>query len=111
MNNQEKTCIYSEFLSAATTFKASLSLTFDNENLSYEELTKKVDIYSGYLAAAGVSSGIAVGVLLTKTTDYVALYLAICKLNAVPPTKRKESKMGLFITIKRLFFNNSLIVL
>ncbi|HEX5792628.1 MAG TPA: amino acid adenylation domain-containing protein, partial [Rheinheimera sp.] len=83
MISETKSAIYSAFSAAATTYPDNIAIISDTETLTYEILTKKVEFCAGYLARLGVKPGVAVGVMLEKSANYVAIYLALCQLEAI----------------------------
>ncbi|MGI5309466.1 amino acid adenylation domain-containing protein, partial [Rheinheimera sp. WS51] len=83
MGNEIKLTIYPTFMATSTKFADCIAISSESDSISYEKLTQRVSLFVEKLQKLGITPGSTVGLVLEKSIDYIVVYLAICRLDAI----------------------------
>ncbi|MEU4745236.1 condensation domain-containing protein, partial [Actinosynnema sp. NPDC023658] len=75
--------VFAHFCRVAEAHDERLAVSTPDEQLTYGELRRRVDVLRAHLAAAGIGANDRVGVALTQSPDFPATVLALMALGAV----------------------------
>ena len=80
--NYPKSTLHQLFEKQAQIFPNSIALEFENKQLTYRELSKKINQMANYLWSQGLRPGQIVAVSLDRTPDLIASFFAILQCGA-----------------------------
>lgn len=85
--------ILSELIKAtAKRFGHNISIIYDKESLTYSDLSRKIDIFAGYLLNNGINYQDKVAIFLSNSPLFVIAFFAVAKIRAIAITLNTSYK-------------------
>src|SRR6185369_6816896 len=110
----DASCIHEIFEREAEQRGDAIAVEFDEENVTYRELNRRVNVLAHELRRQGVGPEVFVGVMLERSVDLIVTLLAVAKaggvyvpLNLAEPSPRlkfilKDSGVAILVTSKHI---------
>ena len=91
----QNTCIHQWFEAQAKRTPDNIAVSFENQQLTYQELNQRANQLADYLQTLGVKSGVLVGLYVEPSLEMIVGLLGILKAGgtyvSIAPTSGQDS--------------------